>query len=393
MYHIERTKELTGADTVVIAMSGSFVQRGEPAMLDKYTRTRMALECGADLVLELPAVFACGSAEQFALGGISLLDGLGCIDRLSFGSEEGTTELLEKAASVYAEEDDRFKAILRGRLDQKLPYPAAMTEACIEYLGCGEAEREALRKPNNILAVEYLKQLRLLGSKTAPVTVKREGSGYNESNLTEEKPSAAAIRGALEKNVDFSSVSAHIPDECAEVLKEIKGNVKLELNDFYEMIAYKILSETEEKLEAVYGADEGLTNKLKAEIRYAKDLDELSERVLSKRYTRTRLNRLYVRLLLDVTKKEHEAFGRGGTAYARVLGLTERGGRLLRRIKKDELASIPVLTNVNKEQSVLSPAGRWQLGIDIRANDICNLAAGRDLYANSDYVREVIRRF
>lgn len=221
-YHIEKAKELTGADYVIVVMSGNFTQRGIPAFTDKYTRTRMALSCGADLVLELPLYYAAGSAEYFATGAVSLLDRLGVVDSLCFGSECGNIDALMHVASVLYNEPDSYKKLLQDALKSGQNYPAARHNALLQYLSMQPSERDAvngnaidcdtvacaaitdvtdyeqiLSSPNNILGIEYCKALLKLNSSITPYTIRREGGGYNDDTLSAVNSSALAIRTAL----------------------------------------------------------------------------------------------------------------------------------------------------------------------------------------------------
>jgi len=398
LYHIKKTKELTGADTVVAVMSGNFVQRGEPAIFDKYSRAKMALTCGVDLVIELPVIFACNNAEQFAKGAVGILDGLGVIDYISFGSESGDLEHLNKAAEVYANQPERFKEILREKLDEKIPYPAAMTKACVEYLNLSNEEEVKLSSANNILAVEYLKQLKLIESKMAPITVKRKGGGYNDECIDLEYASASAIRNGIRENVEISKIIEHIPLKIVDDFMEINSDVKFKMNDIYNLFAYKVLNSSERELEEIYAAGEGITNKIKASVRYAKNFDELTEKVISKRYTRARIRRLYMQILLGLTKADYQMMTEAakltcltGNVYAKVLGFSEKGAKLIKYAKKEELNKIPIITNINKEANNLSETARKILEYDIKATDIYNVAAKRELYQHSDFVSGIVR--
>ena len=203
-YQIRKARELTGADFVVTAMSGDFVQRGEPALFDKYTRTAMALEGGADLVLELPVRFATSSAEDFAACGVALLDRLGVVDHLCFGSELGRLDVLEQTADILVAEPDGFREELRKCLAAGYSYPRAREMALMKVMEAGErrSDDNMLSSPNNILGIEYLKALKRRDSRIQPLTIRRKGQGYHETALPEESkaqfPSASALRKACQ---------------------------------------------------------------------------------------------------------------------------------------------------------------------------------------------------
>ena len=194
-YQIQKARELTGCDFVVVVMSGDFVQRGAPALFDKYTRTKMALLGGADLVLELPVWASSASAEFFAAGAVSVLEGIGCTDFLCFGAEDEKLSKMQKAVELLANENTEFQKQLRDVLKTGLSFPAARKQALSGFLT--EEESSILDKPNNILGIEYLKALKAKNSSIEPVIVKREGQGYHGQELSHGFASASGIRSAL----------------------------------------------------------------------------------------------------------------------------------------------------------------------------------------------------
>ncbi|NTV90828.1 MAG: nucleotidyltransferase family protein, partial [Clostridiales bacterium] len=207
LYHLRKSRLLTGARYVVCVMSGNFIQRGGPAIADKWSRAEMALSCGADLVIELPAVYAMSSAEYFAGGGVSLLNSLGIVDFLSFGSECGNLDEMKTLAEILSSEPAEYKAFLKDALDTGISYPAARESALMKYLSrtsCNGFPDEALKlagiikSPNNILGIEYLKAIMRTGSVIKPVTVGRTGSAYNSEELQGTMSSATAIRKSLQ---------------------------------------------------------------------------------------------------------------------------------------------------------------------------------------------------
>ena len=196
-YQIQYTREKLGADYVIVAMSGDYVQRGTPALISKHLRTEMALRCGADLVLEMPVSVSTASAEAFAMGGVSLLDSLGVVDILCFGSESGEITALKELAEVLVEEPEEYRILLKSFLSQGLSFPAARSQALTEYFKnprnftgddfdgvltplLNQVTR-ILNTPNNILGIEYCKALLRLNSKIQPVTIRREGMGYHDT--------------------------------------------------------------------------------------------------------------------------------------------------------------------------------------------------------------------
>lgn len=196
LYHIEKAKELTGADRVIVIMSGDYVQRGTPAVLSKHSRAHMALLNGASVVLELPVCYSCASAEFFAKGAVSVLDGLGCIDALCFGSECGNLEHLTSIAHLLSAEPETYRHHLQSSLKNGMSFPAARCHALKKMTGDAYAS-QILSDPNNILGIEYLKALKKLNSPIVPFTLKREFSGYHDTELHDCSSSASAIRKVL----------------------------------------------------------------------------------------------------------------------------------------------------------------------------------------------------
>ncbi|MBR4277086.1 MAG: nucleotidyltransferase family protein, partial [Lachnospiraceae bacterium] len=190
--HLEKTKEQTNADYTIVAMSGNFVQRGAPAVVDKYVRTKMALEGGADLVLEIPTCYSTSSAEYFASAGVALLDKIGVVDYLSFGSESGDIEILNHIASILLEEPPEFSEYMQRYLREGYTYPLARNNALIQYENSLFDATRVLESPNNILAIEYIKAILRRESTITPFTIKRQGSNYHDRYMADNATSASA---------------------------------------------------------------------------------------------------------------------------------------------------------------------------------------------------------
>ena len=216
LYHLEESKKITNSDFTVVVMSGNYVQRGEPAIVDKWTRTKMALEAGADLVLELPVVYATSSAEFFAFGAISILHHSNITDCISFGSELGSIDLLSQIADFLFFESDHYKMKLKAYVSKGLAFPLARNKALIsEFIDKKinipkEELNKILSSSNNILAIEYLKALKLLKSPIEVFTIKRQGASYNSTQLDSIFASATGIRNSL-KNNDYSILYKTMP--------------------------------------------------------------------------------------------------------------------------------------------------------------------------------------
>ena len=354
-YHIEKSKELTGADTVVAVMSGSFVQRGEPAFADKWLRAQTAVMSGADLVIENPFVYACNSAQVFAEGAVNILDGLGCVDFISFGSEAGDIDRL----LPFASETDEFKDRLHQALEQGMPYAKAVSFAYNDSEGI-------MTGPNNILGIEYIKALDKINSHISPVTIKRSDRGYHSDEIAGVFASASKIRSMAAKGEDFSEFVPY-------AYKGYIGGL-----DYFSIMSH-IISLSAEEIDKLPSAGEGLGNRIKSQMRKSGSINSLINNIRGSRYTKSRISRILCQMITGCSSMPANKY------YARILGFNSRGAELLKHIKKSECASIPVITNINREdtsdiESVLK--------YDIASSDIYNLLTGRNIYEYSDYVKK-----
>lgn len=336
LFHLSEARRLTGADYLVVVMSGDFVQRGEPALADKYARAEMALRCGADLVLELPPPFATGSAEYFARGAVSLLARIGIVDFLCFGSECGDPASLAGAARVLAEEPAAFKQILKAELRGGASFPAARERALAACLK-GEMPAGLLSEPNNILALEYLKALYLLRSPIRPVTVQRRG-GYHAVSLSGDFCSASAIRAALTEGKALRELSLFLPEPVLPILeRSLSERPMPSLNNYTDILRYLLLSAPSPMVLAAYAdISEELANRLFSLRGDFADAQDLIRRVKTRQYTYTRIARCLSHILLNI-QEVPEAPSR-----ARVLGFKKEAACLLSRMHKE--GSLPVST-------------------------------------------------
>jgi predicted nucleotidyltransferase len=426
LLHLEKTRELTGAQACVAVMSGDFVQRGEPAVFDKWKRAEAAVRSGVDLVIELPFLYACNSAEFFAKGAIRILSSMGLVTHLSFGSEAGELAPLVETASILADEPDSFREGLRAALKSGLSYPAARS-AAREGIA-GKKASELLSGPNNILAVEYIKQIMRLGANIAPVTFGRIGAGYFGVG-TAPGSSAVAARangiagsqagpgiagaGALREIMHRGGVQAaagYVPDECRMIYEAVQEG-PMDMDSLFTMIAYAARMRSAGELSMILSASEGLENRLKKALDNSNGIEGLISRSKSKRYTETRIKRFLLHVLFGVAASEFEALDAEGPNYLRVLAMNSVGRRLLRDIAKRAEAdaaattkagaateAVPstaaaateappapaIITNLNR-QFPASPISTRFIEFDILAADIYNLAAGAGFRDGSDY--------
>jgi len=382
-YHLTESKKISGADVTVAIMSGNFVQRGEAALFSKWERAKIAVDCGVDLVLELPFVYACNSAEYFAKGAVQILDGISCVDVISFGSEAGNLDKLKQVAQLISLETEEFKANIKESLDKGNSFPKARAEAISKI--SGEDVAEIIGHPNNILAVEYIRELINLNSDIEPITVPRKGQGDNSMILANDFASATGIRKNLEEYNDINKILGYVPDICFQNMKNFGINISEKTEKLFLLLCAGILSKSENDLESMVSAGEGLGNKMKKVVRNSKNLEELISGVKSKRYTRTRITRLLTHTLLEFKIIELKAILDKKRNYTRVLAFNDKGAALLKRIKESE-PMIPVITNINKQ---INPDDEIELLLkyDILATDIYNLISGQKINENSDFVK------
>lgn len=323
--HLEKTRVKGGgceATHIVAVMSGSFVQRGEPAVLPKFDRARAALAGGADLVIELPAPWCLSSAEGFAFGAVSLLEALGCVDALSFGSEAGELKPLQKAVDIM--ESSRYGSLLRCFTGMGIAYPEAQQKAVAE-IG-GEKTASVLSTPNNTLGIEYLKALRRLGSRMEPYTVLRQGSAHDSMAPLGDIASASYIRSLLASNRLINSF-AYMPSACAHALSEAAQKERLPADPVLaeRAVLAKLRLMTAEEFKAVPGISEGLENRVFNAVRKAKTLAELENAIKTKRYPLTRVRRLIWSAFLGIPA----GYAAKRPPYLRVLAANERGKEIL----------------------------------------------------------------
>ncbi len=328
-YQLTQARRLTGADCCIVVMSGNFVQRGEAAIFDKYTRTKAALSCGADLVIELPVCYATSSAEWFASGAVSLLDHLGC-DYLCFGSECGSVEDLTEAAAVLAEEPPLYQTYLQEALRGGATYPAAVCKALSRYEAKELSHLTALlESPNNLLGIEYLKALIRRKSSILPVTVTRIGQGYHAAVPTEPFSSATAIRNCIRDGADPLSLSQWIPTKALDFFHTEHA---LWTDDFSSLLDYKRLYTDD--FQTYAGISEDFSNRLSAFALKPMEFTPLVQELKTRQLTYGHVCRGLLHFLLDIRKTDMELGAACDHApYVRILGVRKASTPLLRQIK------------------------------------------------------------
>ncbi len=355
-YQLTHHKEVLSANAVICLMSGSFVQRGAPAIYDKWTRACDAVSNGADLVIELPVVYSAQSAQRFASGAVKLLDKLGVVDYLSFGSECGDIDTLKTVAGVINSAE--FKALLEDQLKTGLSYPAARAQILRDHYP--NIDKSLISSPNNILSLEYINALAELNSSIEPKTLLRNFDFV----------SASEIRDKIHNK---ESVDVLIPTEV---------RTTYDIKAYDNLVLYHFRKERLEALQQICDMAEGLENKFKKASQTSTTCEELVEAVKSKRYTRTRIDRICVNSLLGI-KDYHTEFE---PQYARILAFNSRGQELLAKMKK--VSKIPIITKVADAKPDTEDY-KIMLEKDLLATDIYSILT--DKPAGLDYKTSPIR--
>lgn len=367
-YHIEQTREKFGATHIVGVMSGNFTQRGDVAVIDKYRRAETALKNGVDLVIELPVVYSLGSAEQFAQGAVYLLNALGCVDTLSFGSECGNINQLREAAGavLYAQESDEFKSYMK----EGLSYPAALQKAIERYYT--DDVIDTLACPNNTLAVEYIKAIDNIASPIKPVTVKRHIAAHDSEIINPQSNvlSASQLRKMIEAGED---ISRYAP-ECD--LSETASISNIET-----AILSKLRAMNKSAIEKTPNVLLGLENRIYRAARVAGSLNELYFLVKTKRYTLARIRRIILSAFLGITKNDLQF----SNSYVRILGMNGKGKEILGAAKCD----IPVNTSLSQLEKTGDKAKK-QARLEARCNDQYALAFDKKRPCGLDFTAKPI---
>ena len=338
-YFLHEVRRRSGADCLVAVMSGDFVQRGEPAIFDKYVRTEMALLCGADLVLELPAAAACSSAQRFAEGSAAILDRLGVVEELWFGSEAGSTEPFLAASEALLQESSVFRNALKKALTKGLSYPAAREKALthtvspVSVSGMDTA-RFPLCHPNDILGLEYCLALQKAGSSIEPHTLLRNGSPYHTSQLPESGfASATAIRNSILDGMPLSAFSSSVPASLTSLYERtLQESVPVRLDDFSAMLLYQLRKETSGSLCRYLDVPEELANRITNLLNGFSSLSSFAQQLKTKNRTLSQIRRALLHILLGITPRDLEIALH--PEYVRVLGFSDIGSSLLSSIKE-----------------------------------------------------------
>ena len=386
--HLNESKQLTKADFSLAVMTGNFVQRGAPSLVNKWVKAEMALKAGFDIVLELPTIYSISSAENFAEGAIKMLHSLGIVDYLSFGSELGQIEPLDDLANLLYKEPKEFSSLIHQQLKTGVSYPRAREMALMQFLGENKTYQQAFTNPNNILGIEYLKALKKYKSPIQPITMKREDCQHHSVAIKKGIASSSAIRLMLQKNKPIHRV---VPFETYELLEkqQQEGKMITSLATFEKEIIYALRCMTLPEIASLPDVSEGLENKIKMAANHCNNLKDLLDHIKSKRFTLARIQRILLYALLHITQKDMNVAKRI-TPYVRVLGFNKHGKKIVSAIAKQN-PKTHIIISVNKfMESNTDHHLKNMLSKDILATNLYTLGYKHEPVANLDYTHKVI---
>ena len=389
LYHLNKSKQLTNADYTIAIISGNFTQRGDTSIINKWDKTEAILENGVDLVIELPLVYSISSAENFADGAIKILDSLGVVDYVSFGCETTDIDCLNNISNTLFNEPEEYKKILNQELSNGISYPKARQIAIEKYLNISS---DALSMPNNILAIEYLKALKKYKSSISPIFIKRIDNGYNDTEYKNNIASATAIRNIIKEN-RIDELKNLVPNNSYSILyNAIKQNATvIDLSCFEKEIIYTLRKMSIDEISNLSDVSEGLEFSIKKSTNSCSNLNDLLNSIKSKRYTKTRLQRILLYSLLDITKKDIE-LSKKVLPYIRVLGFNDNGKELISEIAKNK-PNLEIITSLKKFIDTNNDnALKTLIDKDILATNIYTLGYKSPLLANLDFTKKIIKK-
>ena len=383
-YLIQEAKKKTNADFVVVLMSGSFTQNGNVAIYDKFKRAKAAIEEGVDLVIELPTLYSISSGEYFATGAIDLLNKLNVIDYVFFGSENGDINDISDIANVELINKEQIWKLTKEEMKKGITYAKAHENALKSYLAPSQIKE--LQKPNNILAIEYLKALKKTNSKIIPYTIKRRGNSISDTNIEKEEnfTSATSIRQYIMLKKDLKILEKYVPVDMYEIMLIQKPLLN---DDIYNIIKFNILNNMKnmQNLQGINGISEGIENKIISALSISKSYDEFIHNIKSKRYTLSSIKRMILNILLNITKNDFNKLYLN-INYAHILSVSTKGKVLLSSLSK--VSNVNLLTKINnKILSSLNETDKQSLDIDIFASNILSILLNENI--NKDYTNKL----
>ena len=392
LHHLIESKKITNSDYTIVVMSGNFTQRGDISIIDKWAKTKMAIDNGIDLVIELPTLYAISSAENFASGAIKILDSLGIVDFVSFGSECDDISVLTDIANVLYSEPTEYKTLLSHELSKGESFPKAREKALMMYLNDVRRFANVISGSNNILAIEYLKALKRQKSNIQPIAIKRQGSTYNDDTIPQNSrfASATAIRNMCH-SIDISDLQRFMPESSYNILNDSiqNGNIVKNFSDFDKLIIYTLRKMSSAEIADLPDVSEGLEFALKNAANSCNTTVELLSNIGTKRYTKTRLQRILLYAVLGITKKDMQ-ISINTKPYIRILGFNDKGRDLISEISKHN-PKLELVSSVKKFMDKSSNKNlKMMMEKDIWATNVYTLGFEYDSKGNLDYTHKLI---
>lgn len=397
LHHLRESRKQVDAEVTVAVMSGHFLQRGEPALIDKWQRTQMALRAGVDVVVELPFAFACQSAPYFASGAVQCLNALGGVDALCFGSEAGELAPLQRCADLLQDHRAELDSATAAGLRQGVHYAAARADL-VTSLSHDASLSDLLQSPNNILALEYLQALRDTASAMVPCTIPRLGAGFHEMEAAGTIASATGIRHRLAED---QPVAEYLPSDAGTLLRQALSEGLTSDPDLLHRLLLSQIFRGRDALQKVYQVEQGLDRRLADAALESNSWDDLVDRIKVRQLTRTRVQRILCYVLNDVSSAHMADALETGPLYLHLLGCSDRGRRFLSSSRKQR--SLPLIANFSRVYAILKrfygpeterlKQALAMLDLDLRATHNYTLLlpgwAGGN--RNRDFYQDVIR--
>lgn len=350
-YHLQQAKDKSKANITIAVMSGNFLQRGEPALVSKWTRTKIALANGADIVIELPYSFATQKAEVFAGGAVSILSALQA-DYLCFGSEDGAIERFHELVAFTEQHQHTLDYLIKEEMNKGVSYPKAASNA---FQLVKHEHLLNLNLPNNILGYHYVKAIKEQNSSILPLTISRKAANYHDDTLHDSSiASATSIRKEIEQSANNEAIRKYVPSNTFSTLnKEYEAVGKfVSWEELFPLLKYKLMTASLEELQTIYEIEEGIEHRFVSKIKQAKSFEHFINLVKTKRFTWTRLQRMCTHLLTNAKKTEmYEALQTKKAKYIRLLGMSGMGQQYLNTVKKE--FTLPFITNYSREHRAL----------------------------------------
>lgn len=348
LYHVQKAKQITNCDVTIAIMSGSFLQRGEPAIIDKFKRTKAALHAGIDIVLELPYAYAVQSSNLFAKGALLSLNKLG-VTSICFGSELGKIDPFIAHIQQMNLQKQQFDRHVHSFMNSGMSYPRAVS-AAYEQIGI---INHHVTKPNNILGFHYIKTISDYNLAIEPYTIKRVANNYHDKQIQGSIASATSIRLQLQDHANTAPIQHTLPDASLLTLQQYfqETNTFHNWENYFSSLYYKMITSQMKDLSEIHLMEEGIENRIKSQIEHATSFARLMQELTTSRYTKARLQRGLTHILTNTSKDEMQEFHSSQIPYIRILGMNAKGQAYINQQKKQ--LDVPLFTKLDRKNAAL----------------------------------------